>query len=124
MYEFEDDHNTLIPGVIAPKIQVTWSRHRAWHGETVSILVRTEFVKDGTKLKLEIRVKDDKLLDSLEKGTITSNANSQDYKIDWKAKKLKPDVTEVVVTASLKDPAITADSESLFVDLVPPMFSA
>ena len=60
MYEFEDVHNKLIPGVVTPKIQVTWSRHRAWHGETVSILVRTELVKDGTKVKLEIKVKGEK----------------------------------------------------------------
>ena len=124
MYEFEDVHNTLIPGVVTSKIQVTWSRHRAWHRETVHIRVRTEFVKDGTRIKLEIKVKGGKSLDSLEKGTITGNANNQDYKIEWKDKKLKPEEAEVVVTASIKDPALTADSESLFVDLVPPMFSA
>ena len=124
MYEFEDVHDTLIPGVVTPKIQVTWSRHRAWHGETVGILVRTELVKDGTKLKLDIKVKDGDSLGTLTKGIISGNANRQDYKIDWKAKKLTPDVTEVVVTASTIDPKLTADSESLFVDLVPPMFSA
>jgi hypothetical protein len=124
LYEFEDVHNTLISGVVTPGIQVTWSRHRAWHGETVSILVRTELVKDGTRLKLEIKVKDDKLLDSLDKGTIAGNANSQTYKIDWKGKKLTADATEFVVTATIKDYGITADSESLFVDVVPPMFSA
>jgi hypothetical protein len=30
----------------------------------------------------------------------------------------------VVVTATIKDPALKADSDSMFVDLVPPMFSA
>lgn len=124
MYEFEDEHNKLIPGVVTPKIQVTWSRHRAWHGETVRVLVRTELVKDGTKVKLEIKVKDGKSLATLEKGTMTGNANDQDYKLDWKDLKLKPDVTAVVVTASIKDLSLTADSEDLLVDLVPPMFSA
>jgi hypothetical protein len=124
VYEWEDVHNTLISGIVTPKIQVTWSRHRAWHGETVKILVRTDLVKDGTKVKLEIKSKDGKTLDTLDKGNITANANNQDYKIDWKAKKLTPDTKEFVVTASIKDPALTADSESMFVDLVPPLFSA
>ena len=123
-YEFEDVHNTLIQGIVTPKIQVTWSRHRAWHGETVKILTRTELVKDGTKLKLEIKAKGGKKLDTLEKGTIKTNANDQEYKIDWKSKKLKPEEGEVVVTASIKDPAITADSEPMLVDLEPPVFSS
>jgi hypothetical protein len=124
MYEFEDVHDTLIPGVVTPKIQVTWSRHRAWHAETVGILVRTEVVKDGTKVKLEIKTKGGKLLDTLDKGTIAGNANDQNYKIDWKTKQLKPETAEVVVTAAIKELKLTADSEPMFVDLVPPMFSA
>lgn len=123
MYDFEDSHNKLIAGIVNPKIQVAWSRHRAWHKETVRILVRTDFVKDGTKVKLEIKIKDGKTLDTLDKGTITGNANNQDYKIEWKDKKLDPVTAEVVVTASIKDPAVTADSESLFVDTVPPLVS-
>ena len=124
MYEFDDDHNKLLSGVVTPKLQVAWSRQRAWHGDTVHILVRTELVKDGTKLKLEVKAKDGKSLDTLDKGTVTNNANDQSYKLDWKDKKLKADVTEVVVTASIKDPAVTVTSASLFVDLVPPVFSA
>jgi hypothetical protein len=124
MYEFEDVHNTLIKGVLTPKIQVTWSRHRAWHGETLKILVRTELVKDGTKVKLEIKTKGGKTLHTLEKGSITGNANNQDYKIDWKSKRLKSEEGEVVVTASVKDPALTADSEPMLVDLEPPLFSS
>jgi hypothetical protein len=106
MYEFEDVHDTLIPGVVTPTIQVTWSRHRAWHSETVKILVRTELVKDGTKVKLEIKTEGGKLLDTLDKGTIAGNASDQDYKIDWKAKNLKPDTAEVVVTATIKFPSM------------------
>ena len=124
MYEFEDNHNTLIPGVVTPKLQVSWSRHRAWHGDTVAILVRTELVKNGTKVKLEIHVKDGQSLDTLDKGTITDNRHTKIYKIDWKNKKLKADVREILVTATIKDLDLTADSDPLLVDLVPPLFSA
>lgn len=124
MYEFEDNHNALIPGVVTPTLQVSWARHRAWHGETFTILVRTELVKNGTKVKLEIHVKDGQSLDTLDKGTITDNRHTKIYKIDWKNKKLKADVREILVTATIKDLDLTADSDPLLVDLVPPLFSA
>jgi hypothetical protein len=124
MYEFESFHNSLITGVVTPKVQVSWARHRAWHKDTVRILVRTELVKDGTKVKLEIKLKGGKSLDTLDKGTISGNANSQNYLIDWKSKKLDPVTAEVVVTATIKDLALTADSESLFVDVIPPLLSS
>jgi len=123
MYEFENFQNNVILGVVTPKLQVSWSRHRAWHKETVRILVRTELIKDGTKVKLEIKTKAGKTIDTLDKGTLSGNANNQDYKIEWKDKKLDPVTAEVVVTASIKDPALTADSEPLFVDVVPPVLS-
>ena len=90
----------------------------------MKILVRTELVKDGTKVKLEIKAKGGKTLDTLAKGAINNNANDQDYKIDWKSKKLKPEEGEVVVTASTKDPDLSADSEPMLVDLMPPLFSS
>jgi hypothetical protein len=124
MYEFENFHNNLVTGIVTPKIQVSWSRHRAWHKDTVRILVRTELVKDGTKVKLEIKIKGGKSLDTLDKGTISGNANSQDYQIEWKSKKLDPVTAEVVVTATIKDLALTADSESMFVDVIPPLLSS
>jgi hypothetical protein len=124
LYEFEDNHNTLIPGVVTPMLQVSWSRHRAWHGETITVLVRTELVKNGTKVKLEIHVKDGKSLDTLDKGTIADNRLGMIYKIDWKSKKLLADVREILVTATIKDLDLTAESDPLLVDLVPPLFSA
>ena len=125
MYEFEGEHDTLISGVVHPKLQVAWSRRRAWNGETVTIQVRTELVNDGTEVKLEIHSQDGKVaIDTFEKETITGNKLDKPYKIDWKAKNLKEDPHQFVVKATVKALSLTADSATMAVDLVPPVFSA
>jgi hypothetical protein len=125
VYEFEGNPNTHISGVVHPKLRISWSRRRAWHGETVSIQVRTELVNDGTQVKLEIHSDDGKLaLDTFDKETITGNKLDKDYKIDWKSKKLKKDPHTFVVKATIKTPSLTAQSAQIGVDLAPPQFSA
>ncbi len=123
MYEFEQDHNNLIPAQVTPTLQVNWSQHRAWHGDTVKILVRTQMVNDGTKVKLEVKPKGGTPIESFTKDTVTGNTLDKDYKIDWKKLQVPEDSQEFVVTATLTDFNVTADSDSLFVDLVPPLFS-
>jgi hypothetical protein len=122
MYNFLNVHNNLIPGRVPPKLQVNWSAHRAWHGDTVKILVRTEHVKDGTTIKLEIKTKGQSI-DSFDKEKINSNALDKDYLIDWKKKKLPAGAGDFVITGTIKDLNITATSPALTVDLAPPAFS-
>jgi len=125
VYEFEDDQDKLIPGVVQPKLLVAWSRRRAWHLETVTIQVRSELVKDGTEVKLEVQSHDGKVsIVAFEKETITGNKLDKEYKIDWKDKKLKEEPYKFVVKATVKDPPLTAESADLAVDLSPPLFSA
>jgi hypothetical protein len=124
VYEFENDHNNLIRGTVEPKLQVDWSVHRAWHGETVKILVRSECVKDGSKIRLEIKPRDESVIEILDKDVITGNKLDKDYTINWKDHDVAADAKEFVVTAVIPDFALIAVSPSLYVDLVPPMFSA
>jgi hypothetical protein len=125
LYEFESAQDNLIIGVVQPKLQVAWSRRRAWHLETVSIQVRTELVNDGTALKLVIHSHDGKVvIDTFDAETITGNKLDKDYKIDWKTKNLKEDPHTFLVKATIKDLSLTAESAALAVDLVAPQFSA
>lgn len=125
MYEFEDNQDTLIQGVVQPKLEVAWSRRRAWHGETVSIQVRSELVKDGTPVKIEVHSSDGKVaIVTFDKEKITGNKLDKDYKIDWHAKKLKADPYKFVAKATVAAFSLTAESEDLAVDLTPPLFSA
>jgi len=121
---FENDHNNLIQGTVQPQLQVDWSVHRAWHGDTVKILVRTQAVKDGSKIKLEIKPIERSVIEILDKDVITGNKLDKDYTINWKNAKLASDAKEFVVTAVIVDFGLLAVSPSLFVDLIPPLFSA
>lgn len=125
MYEFEGNQDSLIIGVVQPKLQVAWSRRRAWHLETISIQVRSELVNDGTTVKLVVHSQDGKLvIDTFDSETITGNKLDKVYKIDWNSKSLKENPHTFTVTATVKSPPLTAESAVLAVDLVPPQFSA
>jgi hypothetical protein len=123
-HEVEDNHNTTIVAKIKPALRVAWMRTRAWHGEEVTIAVRTEMVKDGAKLKLEIYPKGNAVIDTIDNETIDKNKKDKKYKIDWKDKTLPQGVSEFLVKATLTDFALSADSDPLVVDLVPPAFSS
>lgn len=125
LYEFENAQDHLIPGVVTPKLQVAWSRRRAWHGETVTLQVRSELINDGTSVKLEVKSQDGSLtMDTFAAETITGNKLDKAYKIDWAAKKPKETPNTFVIVATVTTPHLTATSPVMTVDLSKPLFSA
>jgi hypothetical protein len=123
-HEVDGDHNTLILAEVTPAIRVSWTKARAWHGEKVLIAVRTDLVKNGAKLTLEIYPKGNAVIDTLPNETIQDNKRDKEYSIEWKSKTLPEGVSEFLVKASLPEFQIEAESDSLWVDLVVPAFSA
>jgi len=122
MHDFRNVHNNRISGQVRPRLQVSWSVHRAWHGDTVKILVRTEHVKDGTKIKLEI-ITVGQTIATFDKETISGNSLDKDYPIDWKKTKLPPKAGDFVVKGTIQTLNLTATSPPLTVDLEVPAFS-
>jgi hypothetical protein len=124
-YDFEGDQDTLIQAVVHPKLHVEWSQRRAWHGQTLTIQVRSELLNDGTTVKLEVQSENGKAVDTFAAETINGNKLDKPYKIDWSAKNLPEDPHKFVVKATVTAPvALNAQSEPLAVDLVVPLFSA
>lgn len=125
VYEFEKSQDHLIQGVVTPKLIAAWSRRRAWHGETVTIQIRSELIIDGTTVKLEVKSEDLKLtMDTFASETITGNKLDKDYKIDWASKKPKETPNTFVIVATITAPHLTATSAAMAVDLSMPVFSA
>jgi len=125
MYEFEGEQDTLIQATVHPRLHVEWSQRHAWHGQTVTIQVRSELLNDGTAVKLDVQDKDGKVLDTFAAETLTGNKLDKPYKIDWSAKNLPEDPHTFVVKATVTAPvALHAQSEPMAVDLVVPLFSA
>jgi hypothetical protein len=125
MPKFEDNEDTKIVGTIQPSLAVSWARHRAWHGETVGIRVRTTVVPDGSSVDLTI-VPDgsETVFDTPAKQTIQSGSADLDYKVDWKEKSIPADTYKFVVKAKISALNLNAASEPLTVDLRKPLFSA
>ena len=122
-HKAEGDHNTTLTVKVKPALRVAWNRARAWHGDKVTIVVRTDIVKNGAKLKLEISPKGSAVIDTISGETIQENKKDKEYTIDWKAKTLPADIAEYIVKATLEEFAISAESKPLLVDLKPPAFS-
>ncbi len=122
MHDFRNVHNNKISGQVHPRLQISWSVHRAWHGDTVKILATTEHVKDGTKIKLEITTAG-QTIDTLDKETITGNHLDKDYPINWKKINLPPKAGNFLVKGTIQTLNLTATSPALTVDLEAPTFS-
>lgn len=124
--EFTDQHDKVVPAPLPSTIQVSWSQPRAWHGDTVTIRVRTSFVKNGSNI--EILVFPDGSVNSLDgpiAKTIQNNQLDHQYKIDWKGKVIPANTNAFKLTAKVVELNLTsALSEPMLVDLSPPLFSA
>lgn len=128
--DFEDNHDHTVPAPLTEAVQVSWSVARSWHGETVTIRVRTARVPDGDTVQLKIRPVGNPEFDTLpglgaQPLRIAKNALDHNYVIDWKTKAVPPASVLFEVTAQLVELQITsAPSEPMAVDLIPPLFSA
>jgi hypothetical protein len=119
------DHNNLGPVQLPPVVRVSWSRSRAWHGETVTIHVRTSFVPDGALVDLEMTTSPGgAAVAVVANQVINGGVLDHAYTLDWRA--LAAQTSELyVVTARLTQFAIASPpSPPLAVDVVPPLFSA
>lgn len=128
--DFEDDHDHTVPAALNESVHVSWSHPRSWHGETVTIRIRTTRVRNGDTLQLKIRAAGiDPAFHTLPGGgdgpiNITDNSLDFAYKIDWKGKPVPANSTQFEVIARLNELMIeSAPSEPMSVDLVPPIFS-
>jgi hypothetical protein len=119
---FTGPHDATNPGKVPKVAQVFWSRKRCYHGEEVTLSLRTENVPDGTAVELTISGKDGGTVDTVGGLQIAKSAVDHKYKIDWKNKAL-PDTREFVFKAKV-DKLLSGDSPVLFLDLGPPGMSA
>ena len=121
----EDQHPQ---GQLAERISVSWSQPRCWHGDTVVIRVRTERVPDGHAVQLEVYDQAGAVqIEQLPNQQIANNAKDVNYTLDWKTKLTQPPPypAQFIVRATV--PVLnnlTADSDPMAVDLIPPLFSA
>ncbi len=104
--------------------RVVWSRARAYPGEKVKILVRTDHVKDDTAAVLKIQTKEGQAVHTVDALKITAGKLDHEYTLDWKDKPTHGK-SEFVVKAEL-GPAgeVTGTSGVLVVQLAPLGFSA
>lgn len=123
-FEQDHDHTTTIP--LTPVLRVSWSRQRAWHGETVSIRVRSANVQPASVIELRIGPVGAPAFDTVLALALNAGALDHNYVIDWRPPQAVPaGATDFVVVARL--PAYNVDSAPsapMQVDLSPPMFSA
>lgn len=125
MPEIEGDHNSTLTVTVKPTLVAQWSRSRCWHGEKVTIAVRSSFVPDGTTVELKILTKDGLAeFVSIKDQKINGSKLDHSYTIDWKDNPPPDGKYEFVVQAITTDPAVTSpNSLPLAVDLVSPVHS-
>jgi hypothetical protein len=118
-------HNSTRTDQLPVTLGVSWSRARSWHGEDVTIQVRSSRVVNGGQITLEIfPVGHPNALDTLPTQTMNGATLDHVYTIDWKAKAVPAGAARFVVRATLAVPKIVSpDSDPLAVDLTPPLFS-
>lgn len=111
---------------LAPELRVSWSQPRCWHGDTVTISIRSSYVKDGSIVDLEIfPVGNVNALDAVAGLVLNGNSLDHPYVVDWKALAIPPNSIQFNIVATLRVPAIVSPpSDPMGVDLVDPIFSA
>lgn len=123
--QFEQDHNNAVPAPLTPTVRVSWSRARAWHGETVVIRVRCQFAPDGTQLALDIATAAGAAVETVANLTINGGRLDHNYVLDWKAIAIAAGSEAFQVVARLPQyPISSPPSPALAVDVAPPLFSA
>jgi hypothetical protein len=125
MPDYESPQDTKIQGQVTPVAIAEWSRLRAWHGDTVTIAVRTSQVPDGSAVTVKILTKDGNTeVDTVSGLSISGSKVDHDYTIQWKDKTVSADKNAYVLKASIDDPKVdSALSPPLMVDLEPPVLS-
>lgn len=125
MPDYESLQDTVIQGRVTPVVMVEWARLRAWHGDTVSIAVRTSQVPDGSSVTVKILVKDGGAeVDTVTGLSISGSKADHDYAIQWKDKPVSADKNAFVLKALIDDPKVESPlSPALLVDLEPPVLS-
>jgi len=122
---FENDHNNAVPAPLTPTVRASWSRARAWHGETVVIHVRCQFAPDGTQLALDVSTAAGVLVETVGNLTINGGTLDHNYVLDWKAIAIAAGSELFQVVARLPQyPVSSPASPTLAVDVAPPLFSA
>jgi hypothetical protein len=123
---FDSPNDLVVPAQLTASITVSWSKPRCWHGDRVTIRVRTQRVIDGSLLRVQIFVHGaGNHFDQIHPNpTITNNAANIDYTLDWQTKLNPPYPTQVDVKATLFVLGIDALSDPMDIDLIPPLHSA
>ena len=123
--DFEDNHDTVVPAPLPELIQVSWSRSRCWHGETVTIRVRTQRIPDGSMVRLEVAAQGGAAFHVLPQQALQNDQIDYAYPFDRDSTVIPLNTTDFVVTATAVLLNLTSPpSEPLTVDLRPPLFSA
>jgi hypothetical protein len=124
----DGDHNIEHKGKVAMVLQAAWSRRRAWHGERVTMEVRSELIKDGTTLKLYVlQASNNKPIDRVAPTSLTASRYDHDYPNDgWKALAYGENREFLIeaIAAIDSQKQVSAKSPPLRIDLDPPTFSA
>jgi hypothetical protein len=118
-------NNSMI-GQLTPVLRVSWSQPRCWNGDTVTILIRSSYIKDGGLIDLAINaVGHPAPVDTVLGLVINGNSLDHAYVVDWKNKVVPVNSIQFEVTATLRVPnVVSAASDPLSVDLLVPVFSA
>ena len=125
--DFEDNCDRIVPAPIPSRIIVSWSKPRCWHGDHVFIRVRTERVLDNSTIELRVFEQGGGAAfdATIPNQPITNNKLDYDYTLNWKTKVNPPYFTQVEATARVVELNLTsARSDTMDVDLIPPLFSA
>lgn len=116
-------NNQVHKAGITCQAQAACSQQRCWHGDEVTISLRTKLVKNDAKAELKVITGDGKTeIDKVNDKKITDSKLDHNYKINWKGKEFG-DQRDFVLQAVI-DEKLAAEPASLLVDLEPPIFSA
>ncbi len=112
------------PGKIAKLGKGFWSKKRAYHGEDVTLSVRTENVPDGTAVEIIITpTGGGEVVDTIKGLSIKASQVDHKYTIKWKDKPL-PKTGHGFVFRAVIGKLKSSESSVLLVDVEPPVFSA
>ncbi|HZS56458.1 MAG TPA: hypothetical protein VFA65_18780 [Bryobacteraceae bacterium] len=124
----ENTHDTVNPAQLTERVTVSWSQPRCWHGDDVTIRVRTERVTDGYMIQLQVLAQGAaNHFHQLANQPITGNKLDVPYTLNWKTLLPQPPPypTQVQVRATVVGlNNVTALSDPMAVDLIPPLHSA
>jgi hypothetical protein len=126
MPDWSQAHDNTMDCPLTPVLRVSWSQVRCWHGETVTISVRSSYVKDGGIVDLDIFAMGNGVaVDTIAGLTLNGNSLDHAYTVDWKTKTVPPGATKFTIVATLQNPNVMSPAcDPMGVDLIVPVFSA